>query len=58
MRRDLHFFGPALRAPSFWMAIFCVLGRRMVVRERIVHLIPNDPVASGTYTSMVGRIIA
>jgi len=27
------------------MTLFCVLGRSMVVRERAVHFIPDDPVA-------------
>ena len=45
MRRNLHFFGPALSAPSCRMTLFYVLGRSMLVRERAVHLTPDDPVA-------------
>ena len=45
MRRNVHFIGPVLRAPSCLMALCCVLGRKMVVRERAVHFIPGDPVA-------------
>ena len=45
VRRNVHFFGPALRAPSCRMTLCCVLGRNMLVRERAVHFIPDDPVA-------------
>ena len=45
VRSIVHFFGPALRAPSCRMALCCVLGRSMLVKERAVHFIPDDPVA-------------
>ena len=45
VRRNVHFFGPALRAPSYRMALRCVLGRSMLARERAVHFLPDDPVA-------------
>ena len=42
MRRNVHLFGPALRASSCRMALCCVLGQSGVVRERAVHFAPDD----------------
>jgi len=37
VRRDVHFIGPALRAPSCRMTLCCVLAGSIVVNERAVH---------------------